>query len=193
MSARVAGPRGRRPPAGRILLIGGARSGKSRLAEKLVTTGRPVRYVATGPAPGPEDPEWSRRVAEHRHRRPAGWLTVETRDLEPLLLQPGTPLLIDCLSTWLSGVMDDCGYWTGGPEAEQSLRLRTDGLVTAWARSGNQVVGVSSEVGSGVVPATSSGRRYRDELGTLNARLAEAADQVWLVTAGLAHQLKPAR
>ena len=194
MTRRVAGDRGRRRTARRILLLGGARSGKSQLAEELLDRGpAQVRYVATGPVPGPDDTEWSARVQRHRQRRPAGWATLETRDLEPLLLQPGPPLLIDCLSTWLSGVMDDCDFWTGGPTAQRVLRQRTDDLLAAWRRSRNHVLAVSSEVGLGIVPATESGRRYRDELGLLNARIAAGADEVWFVVAGLPQQLKSGR
>jgi adenosylcobinamide kinase/adenosylcobinamide-phosphate guanylyltransferase len=76
------------------------------------------------------------------------------------------------------------------PDAEAELAARMDRLVTSWAQTGRRVIAVSNEVGSGVVPETSSGRRYRDELGRLNARLAAGADEVWLVTAGIGQRLK---
>lgn len=184
--------RDRRPR--RVLVLGGARSGKSAAAEAMLSSDREVLYVATGPA-GDDDPEWTERVRRHQARRPVTWQTTETRDLE-VVLEPGedpsppTPVLIDCLSTWLSGVMDDCGIWAGLPDADKTLSMRIERLVAAWSRSPRSVVLVSSEVGLGVVPGTESGRRFRDELGALNARIAVEADEVWLCTAGLPRRLK---
>ena len=175
----------------RVLILGGARSGKSHTAEQLVAERPQVDYVACGPQPTTEDPEWAERVARHQRRRPAHWQTIETRDLEPLLatMDPSA-LLIDCFSTWLSGVMDDCGLWLAAPGASAALAARVEALVAAWAATSRLVVAVSSEVGSGVVPETPSGRRYRDELGGLNAALAATADEVWLITAGIGQRLK---
>lgn len=177
-------------PARRHLVLGGARSGKSRHAEQLLRRRSDVTYVACGPVPDGTDDEWTARVAAHRDRRPADWATLETSDLAPVLTSPGGPLLIDCLSTWLSTVMDECGVWTGGTAQDAALAHRVDGLVDTWHAAARPVVAVSNEVGGGVVPATASGRRYRDELGSLNARLAAASDRVWLVTAGIARRLR---
>jgi len=174
----------------RTLVLGGARSGKSHHAEQLLARTRVVDYVACGAAPGPEDAEWAERVALHRRRRPAAWRTVETLDLAGVLSRPGPPVLVDCLTTWLAGVMDECGVWAEEPGADDRLAAAVDGAVQAWARSRRRVVGVSNEVGSGIVPATPSGRRFRDELGVLNARIAAASDRVWLVTAGLPQRLR---
>jgi adenosylcobinamide kinase/adenosylcobinamide-phosphate guanylyltransferase len=176
----------------RTLVLGGARSGKSALAEGRLAGVPEVDYAAPGPVPDEDDdPEWAARVRAHRARRPAGWRTCETLDLEPLLTaDTGVPLLVDCLSTWLAGTMDACGVWAERPGADGALAARADGLVAAWRAATRPVVAVSNEVGSGVVPATASGRRYRDELGRLNTRVAAGSDQVLLVTAGLARRLK---
>jgi adenosylcobinamide kinase/adenosylcobinamide-phosphate guanylyltransferase len=176
-----------------------------------------VDYVATGPLPDPADPEWAARVRLHQQRRPPHWATLETRDLERVLAGPdltaehltaehltaehltaehltarqlATPVLVDCLSTWLAGVMDECGLWSAAPGADQALAARVDGLLDAWRATRRTVVAVSNEVGSGVVPATASGVRYRDELGMLNTRVAAECQQVWLCTAGIPRRLR---
>jgi adenosylcobinamide kinase/adenosylcobinamide-phosphate guanylyltransferase len=181
-----------RPPL-RTLVLGGARSGKSATAEAMLTDRQDVLYVATG-GTRDGDAEWADRVRLHRDRRPAAWRTAETCDLEPLLGDPsGGPLLVDCLALWLTAAMDDCGAWDDAEWAatgETALRVRTGALVTAWRGTGRRVVAVSNEVGSGVVPATASGRRFRDELGRLNAAVAGASEQVLLVVAGQPLRLK---
>ena len=178
--------------ARRVLVLGGARSGKSASAEAMLAGYGAVDYVATGPLPGAGDPEWDERVRDHQERRPAHWRTEETLDVARVLAEPGTavPALVDCLSTWLARVMDDCGVWSGQPGADRELAARADRLVTAWQAARRPVVAVSNEVGSGVVPATASGRRYRDELGRLNARIAAGSSEVWLCTAGIAQRLR---
>jgi adenosylcobinamide kinase / adenosylcobinamide-phosphate guanylyltransferase len=174
---------------GRVLVIGGARSGKSAYAESLVS-GRPaVTYVATAPT-RPDDPEWSARVAAHRLRRPPGWETVETTDLAGVLRRPGAhPLLVDSVTAWLTAAMDDAGSWSADASAPERLRRAIELLLAAW-RDAHAVVAVTDEVGQGVVPETASGRLFRDELGLLNQQLASAADEVWLVLAGLPTRLK---
>jgi adenosylcobinamide kinase / adenosylcobinamide-phosphate guanylyltransferase len=186
----------------RVLVLGGARSGKSVTAERLLAGRDQVDYVATGAVPDASDPEWAARVAIHQERRPRHWATLETRDLEGVLAAPGlpapdlptrelaTPVLVDCLSTWLAGVMDECGLWSAAPGADKALAARVDGLLGAWRATRRIVVAVSSEVGSGVVPATASGSRYRDELGLLNTRIAAECQQVWLCTAGIPRRLR---
>ncbi len=187
----------RRPRPYRLLVLGGARSGKSVAAERLLAGRDQVDYVATGAPADPADPEWAARVRLHQQRRPAHWVTQETRDLESVLAAPGltarqlaTPVLVDCLSTWLAGVMDECGLWTGAPAAGQALAARVDGLLDAWRATRRTVVAVSNEVGSGVIPGTASGVRYRDELGLLNTRVAAECQQVWLCTAGIPRRLR---
>lgn len=174
----------------RVLVLGGARSGKSSYAERLLAGERVVDYVACGAVPGPDDQEWADRVALHRTRRPASWRTVETLDLPAVLGRSGPPVLVDCLTTWLAGTMDRCGVWTDEPGSGDRLSTAVDELVAAWAGTRRRVVAVSNEVGSGIVPATPSGRRFRDEMGVVNARVATGAQRVWLVTAGLPQRLR---
>ncbi|MGH3486382.1 MAG: bifunctional adenosylcobinamide kinase/adenosylcobinamide-phosphate guanylyltransferase, partial [Actinopolymorphaceae bacterium] len=178
----------------RVLVLGGARSGKSLTAERMVDTAPAVTYVATGPTPSPDDPEWQRRVQVHRDRRPAHWTTVETRDLAEVLAVPGSePVVVDCLGTWLAAAMDDHGLWRDDSEANDAagkVAADVDALVEAWEGTSRTVVAISNEVGSGVVPATRSGRLFRDQLGLLNARIAAGADEVWLVTAGIPQRLR---
>jgi adenosylcobinamide kinase / adenosylcobinamide-phosphate guanylyltransferase len=185
-SARPAARAGRR-----VLVLGGARSGKSAAAEGMLPGDGPVDYVATGTPPGGGDVEWDARVAGHRQRRPPHWRTVETLALAEVLAAPGpAPVLVDCLTTWLARVMDDCGAWdeTGGTAA--ALEARTGQVLQAWRDTRREVIAVSNEIGSGVVPGTASGRRFRDELGLLNARIAADSDEVWLCTAGIARRLR---
>jgi adenosylcobinamide kinase/adenosylcobinamide-phosphate guanylyltransferase len=183
---------GRRPGlrAHRTLVVGGARSGKSHVAEQLLAGYDAVTYVATGPLASEDDPEWARRVRQHRRRRPPHWATVETTDLADALRRATTPVLVDCLGTWLTAVLDDVGAWTdddtGAAEPLWRKRFtdRADELVEAWHAVTVPVVMVSNEVGSGVVPATASGRLFRDELGRLATRLSLASERVLLVAAG---------
>ena len=174
----------------RALVLGGSRSGKSSFAERSLARAGAVDYVACGLVPDANDPEWTERVALHRSRRPASWATLETLDLPGVLGRPGPPVLIDCLTTWLARVMDDCGVWSEAPDADARLAAEVDALLDAWRATRRRVVAVSNEVGSGVVPATASGRRFRDELGVLNTRVAASSSRVWLVTAGLPRRLR---
>ncbi|MFI7008147.1 bifunctional adenosylcobinamide kinase/adenosylcobinamide-phosphate guanylyltransferase [Streptomyces sp. NPDC050145] len=178
----------------RTLVLGGARSGKSVEAERRLEAFPDVLYVATGGTRG-GDTEWAQRVALHRERRPGSWRTSETCDLVPLLTDPDddAPLLIDCLSLWLTYAMDEVGAWDDAEWAdggEKTLRSRVAELVGAVRATRRVVVAVSNEVGSGIVPATASGRRYRDELGRLNAAFAGECEHVLLVVAGQALPLR---
>ena len=166
-------------------MLGGTRSGKSRYAEDLLPADAPVRYVATARR-HPDDAEWDARIDAHRARRPAGWTTVEEPDVAALVRGGGGPLLVDDLATWLTGVLDDAGAW----EQRVDVSLRLDELVAAVRAAPGQVVLVSAEVGLGVVPATRAGRLFRDELGVLNAALAQVCDEVVLLVAGLPLRLK---
>jgi len=160
----------------RVLVLGGARSGKSRWAESLLADRDDVTYVATA-FDRPDDEEWQRRVDEHRARRAEVWATVETLDVAKAMTSHDV-VLLDCATLWLGGVLD-----------EPDLEERMESFVHALADATGTVVVVSNEVGSGVVPPTPSGRRFRDLLGALNARLARVCDEVWLVTAGIAQRL----
>ena len=176
----------------RALVLGGARSGKSVEAERRLESFPEVLYVATGGSRG-GDTEWAARVSLHQERRPGSWRTVETCDLVPLLKDDGPPLLIDCLSLWLTDAMDAVGAWDDAEWAdggERALRDRVRELTEAVRETRRSLVAVSNEVGSGIVPATASGRRYRDELGRLNAAFARECEQVLLVVAGQAVVLR---
>ncbi len=164
-------------------MLGGARSGKSAHAEGLVTGA--VTYVATGRR-DPSDTDWQARIAAHVARRPPEWSTLETSDLPAALAVPGT-VLVDDLATWLTGVLDDTGAWEGPVDLARS---RCDAVIDAVSRRVDPLVLVSAEVGLGVVPATRSGRLFRDELGSLNAGLAQVCDEVLLLVAGLPIRLK---
>ena len=106
----------------RVLVLGGARSGKSVTAERMLGNRDQVDYVACGLREDDTDPSWAERIGRHRERRPARWTTLETLDLDGVLAGPdrsaarqAIPVLVDCLSTWLAGVMDECGLWDGVP------------------------------------------------------------------------------
>jgi adenosylcobinamide kinase / adenosylcobinamide-phosphate guanylyltransferase len=174
----------------RTLVLGGIRSGKSRWAEeaiaKSLAPGQPVRYLASGLA-GQADAEWTQRVAQHRDRRPAHWSTVETDDITTQLRQsPDTPTLVDDLGAWLTSTLDRHRAWENG-----SVAAPVADMVAAVSAFESTLVLVSPEVGLTVVPATASGRRFADELGGLNQRIAALCDQVVLVVAGQAVPIKP--
>ena len=176
----------------RTLVLGGARSGKSVEAERRLEAFPEVLYVATGGTRG-GDTEWAERVAAHRERRPGSWRTTETTDLVPLLGVDGPPVLIAFRPLGLTYERDEHGAWDDAEWAgggEKALRERVRELAAAVRGARRTVVAVSNEVGSGIVPATASGRRYRDELGRLNAAFASECEQVLLVVAGQALLLR---
>ncbi|QNG21478.1 bifunctional adenosylcobinamide kinase/adenosylcobinamide-phosphate guanylyltransferase [Rhodococcus triatomae] len=170
------------PIGRRTLVLGGARSGKSRHAERLLEPYGAVTYVATGGI-REGDAEWAQRVTLHRDRRPSSWSTLETVDVAQVLREAREPLLIDCLGTWLTAMLDRHGVWDGGDVTATSRDV--DDLLDAWTACRVPVVAVSNEVGSGVVPASASGRLFRDLLGRVNAAVAERSDTVTLLVAGL--------
>ncbi len=174
------------PAPRRTLVLGGARSGKSREAERLLAAADDVTYVATA-YPAGADAEWAERVRLHRDRRPRHWRTLETTDLVSLLAEPGGPLLVDCLTLWLTRVLDahdawDDEVWEGTGRAGVAAELAE--LVRAWRTTRRRVVAVSNEVGQGVVPGTAAGRRFRDLMGQVNDRLATESDDVRWCVAG---------
>jgi adenosylcobinamide kinase / adenosylcobinamide-phosphate guanylyltransferase len=169
------------PDRARItLVLGGARSGKSCYAEGLITA-RPAPwiYVATAEA---RDAEMAERIAAHQTRRGAGWRTLETpRDVVGALVAHGkTPLLVDCLTLWLSNAL------LAGADVDAEIAR----LEAALTRPAAPLVLVANEVGFGIVPDNALGRRFRDLQGLLNQRIAARADRVVLVVAGLPLTLK---
>jgi adenosylcobinamide kinase/adenosylcobinamide-phosphate guanylyltransferase len=177
----------RAPIGGRTLVLGGAASGKSGLAEHLLAAEPEVLYTATGPVVdlrSRPDAEWAERVSRHRERRPAWWRTEETHEVATLLAKAEQPVLLDSIGTWLAGVLDRSGAWQDQEGWRRRLAADTDLLVRAWRARRAPLVAVSDEVGWGVVPATASGRCFRDELGRLNRRLADESERVLVVVAG---------
>jgi adenosylcobinamide kinase/adenosylcobinamide-phosphate guanylyltransferase len=166
------------------LVLGGARSGKSRYAESLLRSHPKVSYVAPGPVPDGSDPEWAERISRHRARRPPRWDTVETTDLVTVIRTADHPVLIDCLSTWLTRLIDDIHAWQDPELASARVEKETARLLDALASARVDVVLVTNEVGLSVVPATASGRLFRDDLGRLNAAVSGASEHVALVVAG---------
>src|SRR5262245_16358541 len=132
-------------PRRRTLVLGGARSGKSIEAERLLADREQVLYVATG-GDGDGDPAWADRIARHRARRPPTWDLAETIDRVPLLSHDGPPLLIDCFTLWLSRTMDDRSVWTV-PDRVSEVEHRMTEVAEAWAASPREIVAVSNDVG----------------------------------------------
>lgn len=170
-------------PSGRqtILVLGGARSGKSRHAENLVNAvPEPAYYVATAQA---FDDEMAARIASHRQRRNEEWQTIEAPvQLAAALnrIPPDRPVLIDCLTLWLSNLV------LGDYPLEENIAGLEEELVR---RRGLTAI-VSNEVGLSIVPENALSRRFRDEQGLLNQRIADIADRVVFVAAGLPLILK---
>lgn len=168
----------------RTLILGGARSGKSALAERLATGfGHEVVYIATAQA---RDAEMAARIAHHRSRRPSQWQSVE----EPLALaaalkahaRPGRCVLVDCLTLWMSNLLGD--------EDPSRFDAERDALIDVLPTLTGQVLLVSNEVGLGVVPLGELTRRFVDEAGRLHQALAGSCETVLFVAAGLPLALK---
>ena len=162
------------------LVLGGARSGKSRYAESIIVAlPPPWVYLATAEA---GDEEMASRIKAHRARRSAGWQTVDTpRDIAGALAATGTkPVLVDCLTLWLSNLL----------LGDANIEAEMEGLELSLASRQAATVLVTNEVGSGIVPEHPLGRRFRDLQGILNQRMAARADRVVLMVAGLPLALK---
>jgi adenosylcobinamide kinase/adenosylcobinamide-phosphate guanylyltransferase len=163
-----------------LLVLGGARSGKSRHAEaRLRLEPGPHVYIATAQA---FDEEMAERIARHRLDRGEGWRTVETPlDLpEALAAERGRAVLVDCLTLWASNLL----------LAERDAEAATAALVAAIAAHGAPLVLVANEVGLGIVPDNALARRFRDVAGRMNQTIAAAVDEVVFVAAGLPLRLK---
>jgi adenosylcobinamide kinase/adenosylcobinamide-phosphate guanylyltransferase len=167
---------------GRILVLGGARSGKSRMAEEIAEASGLARfYLATAEG---QDEEMRQRIAEHRTRRGADWQTLETPlDLEAALADTARPdraVLVDCLTLWLSNILL--------AKADASERIAA--LVSTLKTLPGLVIVVSNEVGMGLVPDNALGRSFRDAQGRLNQSAAKVCETVIFVSAGLPLALK---
>lgn len=182
----------KRPTGGAFTFVfGGARSGKSALAERIArATGLPKTYIATAEA---FDDEMTAKIARHQADRGGDWRTIEApRALAEAVVDAAGPervVLIDCLTLWLSNRMLDLGD-VDRSDQDAALSDATDAVLAAIAAAGGPVVAVSNEVGCGIAPATSLGRRFRDAQGRLNQRAAAAADRVLFVAAGLSIPMK---
>jgi adenosylcobinamide kinase / adenosylcobinamide-phosphate guanylyltransferase len=172
------------PLFARTLVLGPASSGKSAAAETLLASEPEVDYVATGPPPSPDDPDWTARVLAHRERRPPWWRTIEGVDVIDVLGTPGVPVLLDSLGSWVALALDRCGAWNETPGWRGRFDALAAALVEAWRYTPRQVVAVGEETGWGVVPESASGRRFREALGSLTQRLAAESERVLLVVAG---------
>lgn len=162
-----------------ILITGGARSGKSALAESMVLDhGAPALYIATAEA---HDAEMAERIACHQARRGPEWRTVSAPlDLTGALqaADPAMPVLVDCLTLWLSNLM----------LADRDWQAEAGALAASLPRDGAPVVFVTNEVGAGIVPENALARSFRDAAGLVNQMIATACDELWLAVAG--HPLK---
>ncbi|MFN3751206.1 MAG: bifunctional adenosylcobinamide kinase/adenosylcobinamide-phosphate guanylyltransferase [Thiobacillus sp.] len=165
------------------LILGGARSGKSRLAlQRADATGKPVCFIATAQA---HDAEMADRIARHQAERPAHWLTVEAPlDLAGALSSaPAGVVVVDCLTLWLTN-------WLCQPEPNDFSSARAALLAALAARRADDIILVSNETGLGIIPLGALTRRFVDEAGWLNQDIARIADEVIFVAAGLPLTLK---
>jgi adenosyl cobinamide kinase/adenosyl cobinamide phosphate guanylyltransferase len=179
------------------LLIGGARSGKSALAERLAAaSGRPVTFIATMEA---RDDETRERIAAHRAGRPLTWATIE----EPLCVEDafaaveaGRCVTLDCVTLWISNLLlealpdADTASARQVSDVVESIANRTQRLARALAAYDGDVIAVTNEVGMGIVPANPLGRAFRDALGRANAVLASRAERMYMLVAGHALDIK---
>lgn len=167
------------------LILGGARSGKSRHAEQLVeSAGRDCLYIATAVGQAGRDSEMAARIAAHKKRRGERWQTIEEPlDLAGVLVRearPGRPILVDCLTLWLSNLMAE----------EREIEAEIQSLVAVLPDLAGPVVFVSNEVGLGIVPMNRLARDFRDHAGRLHQAVAAVADSVLFMVAGLPMTVK---
>ena len=192
-----------------ILILGGARSGKSAFAERLAaSSGRSIAFIATATA---SDDEMRARIAQHRASRPKDWHTLEEPlDLASAVRQASSladVLLLDCVTLWLGNILlQESGHPEKDNQAEEEFHtasklfderaLKEIEALLAVVRSlapRKTLIAVTNEVGLGIVPAYPLGILYRDTLGYVNQRLAQAADRVYLMVAGIAVDIKRLR
>lgn len=176
----------------RTLVTGGMRSGKSHFAEMRARRYPEVIYLATSRVAG--DAEWDERIERHRARRPSTWTTLETTDIESVLLEAraGQCVLIDCLSLWLTHLLDDLDAWNRLDEREKLIheaQSAIEGLRSALRQTRASVICVTNEIGMTTVPVDAGTRLFTDLLGIANAQVAECFDSVYLTVAGRAVEL----
>lgn len=179
-------------PGKMILVLGGARSGKSSYAQELAAkAGGRVIYAATAEA---GDDEMRMRIAAHQAERPASWQTVEAprqvgKALPSYMANAGV-VLLDCITLLTSNVLLSLPESATVEEVQQEMDREVDGLLTAFENGEADWIVVSNEVGLGLVPAYALGRTYRDVLGRVNQRLAQVADEVLFMVAGIPMKVK---
>jgi adenosylcobinamide kinase/adenosylcobinamide-phosphate guanylyltransferase len=175
-----------------ILILGGARSGKSRLAVEMAQKrGGDVLFVATAEA---RDKEMKQRIAAHRQLRPAGWQTLEaTLHIGRGIKQnigPARTVIIDCITLLVNNVFEQYGAKADVLKLEKAVEAEIKDLLDCIASSDAIFIIVSNEVGLGIIPADRVSRLYRDSLGRANQMLAREADEVYLLVAGLPVTIK---
>ncbi len=168
----------------RTLVLGGTRSGKSAVAERLMYHELGVTYVATGPQPG-DDADWADRLNTHRDRRPPSWSTVESIDLPAAIAALDDAAIVDGLGTWVAAHLDRLGAWDA-PRTDWAAPVEAlmEDLAASIRQFPHDLVIVSDEVGLTLVPEYRSARVFADVLGLTNQRVADACDCVQLVVAG---------
>ena len=175
-------------PGELVLVLGGARSGKSTVAERMARDGGRVLFIATAEA---LDEAMQRRIAAHRRHRPEHWDTLEepihlTRAVRPLADRYDT-FVLDCLTLWVSNLLLEDEEASDAEHTVLETVRRLLGLIEA---AGGRWILVSNEVGQGIVPASPLGREYRDVLGRVNQLVASRSDRAYLMVAGMALDLK---
>jgi adenosylcobinamide kinase/adenosylcobinamide-phosphate guanylyltransferase len=179
-----------------ILVTGGARCGKSRHAESLISQSPRVCYIATSPI---FDAEMAQRIQHHRDNRPAYWHTEERwQNLAEIITpqnDPNEAILLECITTLITNIL----FASGNEEEierwdfsvlEKQVDIEIDALITACKQCPSPIVLVTNEVGMGIVPENRLARHFRDIAGRVNQKLAQAADDVWLVVSGIGVKIK---
>ena len=182
-----------------ILILGGARSGKSGFAQQLAQAcsdeeHRPVVYIATAEA---GDDHMRQRIERHRRDRPVGWETAEAPQNVVAAIEAAgdsaAAIIVDCLTLWISNLLLAGGEEFNEAQAasrEEAILDEVETLIRATRKAKCQVIVVSNEVGMGIVPLTRLGRIFRDIAGRANQALAQAADEVYVMWAGLPQRIK---
>jgi adenosylcobinamide kinase / adenosylcobinamide-phosphate guanylyltransferase len=175
-----------------VLILGGARSGKSRLAVEMAQKrGGDVLFVATAEA---GDEEMAKRIAAHKKSRPANWKTLEAQaHIGNLIIQDASPvktIIIDCITLLVNNIFGQCGENADAARIEKAVESEIKELIACIDKSKAQFIVVSNEVGLGIIPADSVSRLYRDILGRANQMLAASVDEVYLLVAGIPVAIK---